>query len=503
MMRRIAQAWSFAAILLLPNYVDMTSAAGDARMRVAVPLTKIALVHLTDMLIVALVFALVLAIFRRMKGWRRIRWSLMGILPVLLFVRNLDVMPVRVPPLAVAGIMLLWCAVLLYLIQRYPQAAAKLGRFGGNVLAGFSVFALIMTVQLARAAWWRPGPQAFSSPIAAAPANRPRLVWILFDELSYKYVFETRDHSLDMPNFDRLRGESTLYTDVTPVAYRTTQAVPSLMLGRAVTEVEYTQDNRYLIRTADASGWQAFDANASLFGLARRSGVSSSIIGWYIPYCPVFAKVATQCYWNNDDAQDRGPTMLSDSFAQNIWLSLRSTIQDFVSPSRAWANESLLSSQGHMASVQDISRHALGVLSTSQADVVYLHIPSPHPVEFWNRRTAQFASGGSYLDSLDYSDRLLGQMLDILEKQPRWDSTMVIVQGDHSWRTKLWRPLPGWSAEDELISHGGQWDPRPLVMIHMPSQRTPQTNEAATGILFIHDAVAAEVHAIAQSPARP
>jgi hypothetical protein len=290
---------------------------------------------------------------------------------------------------------------------------------------------------------------------------------------------------------------------VTPVAYRTTQAVPSLMLGRAVTEVEYTPDNRYLIRTTDASGWQTFDANASLFGLAQRSGVTSSIVGWYIPYCPLFAQVATQCYWNNDDAQDRGPTMLSDSFAENVWLPLRSTVEEFISPSRVWANESLLSSQGHMASVRDISRHALDVLSTSQADIVYLHIPSPHPVEFWNRRTAQFASGGSYLDSLDYSDRLLGEMLAILEKQPRWDSTMVIVQGDHSWRTKLWRPLPGWSAEDELISHGGQWDPRPLVMIHMPSQKSPQTVEAPIGILFLHDAVAAEVHAIAQSPARP
>ena len=49
MMKRIAQAWGFAAIVLLPDYIDMTSPAGDARMRVAGPLTKIALAHLTDM----------------------------------------------------------------------------------------------------------------------------------------------------------------------------------------------------------------------------------------------------------------------------------------------------------------------------------------------------------------------------------------------------------------------------------------------------------------------
>jgi len=503
MMRRIAQAWGFASIILLPDYVDMTSAAGDARMRVAVPLTRVALAHLTDMLIVGVLFALVMAALRKLNGWQRVRWSLMGILPVFLFIRNLNVIPFGIPPLAIAGAALLWFALLLYLILRHRKIAWKLGQFGGNVLAGFVVFALVMTFQLVRAATWRPGPQAFSHPIPAAPANRPRLVWILFDELSYKYVFETRDPSLHMPNFDRLRSESALYTDVTPVAYKTTRAVPSLMLGRTVTDVEFTAENRFLIRTADSPGWQTFDADASLFGLAQQSGVTTSIVGWYLPYCPIFAKVATQCYWSNDDDQDRGPTMLQASYAENVWFPLRILVETYLWPSRAWADESRWASEGHIASVQDISQHALDTLSASRADVIYLHIPSPHPVAFWNRRTAQFATGGSYIDSLDYTDRLLGRMLDILEKQPRWGATTLIVQGDHSWRTKMWRPLPGWSAEDERVSHGGEWDPRPLVMIHSAGEQTPQTVGAPTPLLFIHGTVANEIRTIAQSPARP
>lgn len=503
MMRRIAQAWGFAAIVLLPNYVDMTSAAGDARMRVAVPLTGIALAHLTDMFIVAALFALILAGLRRLRSWPTIRWCLVAVLPALLFVRNLNVIPFELPHWLVAGLCLLWIVLAILLIARFSRIAERLRTTGSAVLAGFAIFAVVVSAQLVRAALWRPGPQAFSHPISAAPANRPRLVWILFDELSYKYVFETRDPTLQMPNFDRLRSESTLYTGVTPVAYRTTRAVPSLMLGHAVTDVEYTPDNRYLVRTDDAPDWHQFDARATLFGLAQQSGVTTSIVGWYIAYCPVFAQVATQCYWNNEDAQDRGPTLLSAGFAQNVWFPLRSTVEDLTWPSRAWADESRLASEGHIASVKDVSHHALDVLSTSQADVIYLHLPAPHPVAFWNRRTAQFDFGGSYLDSLDYSDRLLGQMLDILEKQQRWNSTMVIVQGDHSWRTAMWRPLPGWSAEDERISHGGEWDPRPLVMVHAPGEQTPQTVAAPTGIMFVHDAVAAEIRAIAQSPARP
>ena len=71
MMKRIAQAWGFAAIVLLPDYIDMTSPAGDARMRVAGPLTKIALAHLTDMLIVGVIFALLMAGCASSRAGRR------------------------------------------------------------------------------------------------------------------------------------------------------------------------------------------------------------------------------------------------------------------------------------------------------------------------------------------------------------------------------------------------------------------------------------------------
>jgi membrane-anchored protein YejM (alkaline phosphatase superfamily) len=143
-------------------------------------------------------------------------------------------------------------------------------------------------------------------------------------------------------------------------------------------------------------------------------------------------------------------------------------------------------------------QHALATLSTSQADLIYLHLPTPHPPAFWNRRTHTFAVGGSYLDSLDYSDRLLGQMLDILQAQPRWSATTVIVQGDHSWRTRSWRPVPGWSAEDERASHGGQWDPRPLLLIHLAGQQNLETVAAPTNLMFVHDVVAAQIEAIAR-----
>jgi hypothetical protein len=88
-------------------------------------------------------------------------------------------------------------------------------------------------------------------------------------------------------------------------------------------------------------------------------------------------------------------------------------------------------------------------------------------------------------------------MLDILQAQPRWASTTVILQGDHSWRTHIWRPLPGWTAEDERISHGGEWDPRPVLLIHAAGQQSAATVTAPTSLMFVHDFVAAQIRDLA------
>lgn len=499
MMKGLAQAWAFASILLLPNYIELTSSGGDARMRVPGPLTKVALAHLTDLAIVTVIFALLMAWLRRLHAWPRIRWVLMAVLPPLLFARNLNVIPVEIPGAVVGGLALAWIVFLAVVTRRALRHMEQLGRAGSTLLAGFACFALVMTVQLVRAARWRPGPQTFSSPIAAAPATRPRLVWILFDELAYKPTFEARDPSLHLPNFDRLRAESTSYTDMTPIAYHTAKVVPGLLSGQIVTDVAYTQDNQYLVQTVNHPHWRRFDAGNSLFGMAHRDGVSTSVVGWSVTYCPVFAGIVNQCYWSYDDTQDRGPTRLDASYGENVWFPLRVMFEHAFAPSQARADESRWNAEGHIASVRDVSLHALEALTTSNADVIYLHIPAPHPIGFWNRHTATFAPGGSYLDGLDYADRLLGQMLAILESQPRWAATTLVVHGDHSWRTALWRPLPGWSAEDERVSHGGQWDPRPVLLIHTPGQQDSRTITAPTSVMYIHDFVAAEIGTIARS----
>lgn len=498
MIKRLVQAWGFASIALLPSYVDLTSSLGDARMHIPWPLTRLVLAQLVDLVIVAIAFAGLIALLRKLKAWTAIRWILMALLPVYLWARNLSLVPFHVPPLATIAVCLAWIAALAILILRAPLIASRLYRLGSAILTGFVVFAMVVCWQLASAALWRPAPQAFTHPISAQPSTKPRLVWIVFDELAYQPTFESRAPSVVLPNFDRLRSQSTLYSQVTPIGNHTNLVVPSLLLGRIVKNSTYTANNRFLIQTADSPGWQPFDVSASVFGQANKRGENTSIVGWYIAYCPIFAGTAKECYWSNDDTEIGNPPSRNASFAEDIWFPLRIMAEQFLIPRMAWADAAQWESESHIATVKDISQHALATLAASQADIIYLHLPAPHPPEFWDRETHSFAVGGSYLDSLDYTDRLLGQMLDILQAQPRWPVTTLIVQGDHSWRTYIWRPTPGWSAEDEQISRGGQWDPRPVLLIHAAGQENAETVTSPTSLMTVHDYVAAQIQAIAR-----
>ena len=67
------------------------------------------------------------------------------------------------------------------------------------------------------------------------------------------------------------------------------------------------------------------------------------------------------------------------------------------------------------------------------------------------------------------------------------DATDVIVCGDHSWRTWLWSPKPGWTAKDQAASHGGIYDARPMFMVHLAGQITPATVSAPYSLLMMHD----------------
>jgi len=349
------------------------------------------------------------------------------------------------------------------------------------VLLGF--LALSGAVLLAEFAWclWQardlnpPFHSAGASASAGSAARHPRIVWILLDELSYRQVYERRFPGLKLPAFDRLAAQSTVFSHVVPAAIMTEIAVPSLFSGLPADAIGVSADGRlHSLRDPRSGAWQSFDPKRTVFQDARADGYSPSVAGWFNPYCRILPDILDQCFWV-DFPQYLQP---GQSWQTTIAIPLRYLRSSFATGLRLGNVDERVEREeapGHIRDYKEIKAAGDRMLADPSQDFLFLHLPVPHPGGIYNRRKMAFTeSGGSYLDNLALADQYLGQVRQFLEERGQWDSSVIVVMGDHSWRTqRLWAGRPGWTPEEQQASDGGQFDDRPGYVVKMPMQEQP------------------------------
>jgi hypothetical protein len=343
-------------------------------------------------------------------------------------------------------------------------------------LAGF--------VAMGQMSWYLWEARSLSSPhrlhssmddaAAAEPGQRPRVIWIILDELSYQQVYERRFPSLALPAFDRLASQSAVFTRVSPASNRTETAVPSLMTGSRVNLIRAGADGGLeQLHDPVTGSWQPFHAQDTVFQDALNRGFRTGIAGWYNPYCRILANVLDSCRWVFREGFGDG--MFSDastlSNLKGSWTELfdRVALRGSVS---ADIGESIAETKAHIADYRDIVSAGDEFLQDSSINFLLLHIPVPHPGGIYDRRSSTFTTHhSSYIDNLALADAYLAHVRQLLERRGEWDSSAIVVMGDHSWRTTLlWEGSTLWTAEDEAASHGGQFDDRPGYIVKLPHQ---------------------------------
>ena len=87
-----------------------------------------------------------------------------------------------------------------------------------------------------------------------APSGGGRIVWLLFDELSYDQAFDHRFPGLAMPAFDKLKSESVSFSDLQPAGYHTERVIPSFFLGHVVNDIRSNLDGEPMVQLAGRKG---------------------------------------------------------------------------------------------------------------------------------------------------------------------------------------------------------------------------------------------------------
>lgn len=496
MIKKFCQCLGLASLILVMNYGDLLGGGSDVRMHVPYRLTGICLAQIADILLVALLLFAVIGPLSRTRFYPWVKLVLAIVAPPYLIERTRYLYPWEMTGSIISLIAVIWAAAVLLMLlrsRRHYYQVLQLGDWAGVFLAAFAFCSIsqILFVML-----WKPAPHEHVANWAATPQPRthPKLVWIIFDELSYDQIFEHRAHNLALPNFDALRAQSTVFTHVQPEGTRTVKIVPSLLSGHSIDDFRFNYSNTLHVHYTGVHGWHRLDGEKTVFNDAQKAGWRTGVVGWYNPYCTIYGAQIDNCYWNNLDMVD-GPMAQTASFGRNVYTPLAALFREVDSLERADRDHCTFDVRTRLKTFLDLRQHTLDRLQADQSDFLFLHLPVPHSPNIWSRIKDDYTEwcDSSYLDNLALADRTLGEMMDVLRSSPRWQDTTVIVQGDHSWRINIWNSQPAWTDEDDAASRD-TFDPRPAVLIHQAGQTTPQTISEPWDLLKVHDVVEHVLH---------
>lgn len=349
---------------------------------------------------------------------------------------------------------------------RWYRAAVRGLRFA-LMLLGFCIFWMAPALVIASLARQPHDEAEFRKPVPAA-APHARIVWLLFDEMSYDQVFDHRWPGLELPNLDKMRGESVTFSNVQPDGFFTEDVIPSLLLGKPIDDVLGTASGGMVYRTAAKSPWQRWDGGQTLFADAEREGWTTGALGSYNPYCRILRDQLDFCWMDLQALPDH--LSRDQSTWGNVVAPLRADWERTVGrkPARRAADPTSLETLGAVSAADRL-------IGDTAVDLCFIHLPVPHPAGNYDRRTGRIGAGGSYVDNLALADRVLGHLLEDIGNSGATERTTVIVSSDHSWRVWLWRHSYGWTSEDEAASGHGKFDPRPMLMVRFPVETAAAT----------------------------
>lgn len=315
---------------------------------------------------------------------------------------------------------------------------------------------------------------------AAKPGIKSRVVWIIFDELGYRFAFEDRPADLKLPELDRLKQQSIFATDVRAPERNTIKSIPALLIGKKVKDSEFANENEILITFAGGNKKSKFSEEPNIFTKVKEMGGDSAVIGWYHPYCRIFARYLSTCQWETRDVlTDFETKTLFDSIVGNFRRIFNALPAEY----RALLTEDREYLRRHNAMVKG----SIEVASDPNIDLAFLHLPVPHYPNRYNRNKKNFRGSEGYIDNLALTDYVLGEIRREMEKNNLWDNSVVIVSSDHQWRIKDNNFL---TKRDVEMTKGYE-DPRIPLLIKLKNQNELLTYEKPLNAVITQDIILA------------
>ena len=479
-------AWRW---LLLPSYSFYYY-----HMKVPPPLAVYAALIL-DVLLLATLFLIAARITRRFKNellrkCARVVFVLMLSIPTYGLLSQIDtpgvlqffVTLVKDELVAHKLVATIPLAIALFLSLVALLKVNKAVRVGTMLILILTPFVLVTFSQAAIMAlrYGRTWPEPSAPQLASEDEHqRPRVLWLVFDELDFRAAFARRSPSITLVELDRLASESMYATNAFPPAQETFLSLPALTTGKLVSAARRVSPQELMVKFGDDAEPVPWGAQPNIFSRARELGFNTALVGWYHPYCRILGGSLTNCAWEGrvplaslKEEADSAPTSGRALVALSMYAHARSVVRTaplfaLLFPERV--DIEALGRRKHLSNFSITHRRALEAATDPKLGLVLIHWPIPHPPNIYDRSEDKISSapGRSYLDNLKLVDRTLGDLRQAMESQGLWEKTVVLVSSDHWWRSSYWKNQSGWMQEDAVAS-GDETDHRVPFILTMP-----------------------------------
>lgn len=294
--------------------------------------------------------------------------------------------------------------------------------------AGFNVLAAAWSIaRTDHRAWIAP---ATASKFPAGGSRARRVVFVLFDEWDQRLTFDARDKSLKLDEFDRFRAESLYATHAMQPGPGTQLSIPSITTGEKADELIVKGPHSLFVKTGDGVyDWQKMD---TIFARARALGMNVGLVGWYLPYCRVFASSTVDC-WNWPWTAQSFPAR--SNFLDAFTTQVKSIVEtDRFSP---WGR-SVREIETYRGRSEELE-YAVRAAADRTYGFVYMHLPMTHAPFYYSRATKAFGTLNNtpdgYLSALAWADTTLGTIRQAMQISGVWNDTTVILTADHALRS--------------------------------------------------------------------
>ena len=290
-------AFGIAMLLTLPVVDPLDRARTQLVYHFDGPLSIVFYPVLISIALLCILFTGLLMLARKPGRARLFLWSaLMFLLPWVLLKASGLLLPWRVPHHLSLLVFLAGLTATPTLLVCWKPSFQRVfdhaQEFTATVLAFCALSGLLVLGNLCWRCWQARSTNAampLHHYVAAQPPPHSRVIWLILDELSYRQVYEHRFPSLDLPAFDRLAGQATVFTQVAPAGLMTEYAIPSLISALPADAMRASADGRQLyLHDPIQQRWKTFDPHQSVFQDALDRGYSTRRLRMVQPLLPPY-----------------------------------------------------------------------------------------------------------------------------------------------------------------------------------------------------------------------